>query len=75
MKLYRIILKELQGSKVSTAYGRPYVVANDSTEALQKVQSYLKERNLGFPRDRVMDTIELLAEEGDYPGCGIQLYL
>jgi len=28
-----------------------------------------------FSFDREMESIELLAEEGDYPGCRIQLFL
>jgi hypothetical protein len=75
IKLYRVKLKGLQGTNVSTVHGHPYVLANDPTEALSKVQDYLNKKDLGFSKDREMDTIELLAEEGNYPGCGIQLFL
>lgn len=75
MKLYRVRLKGLHGTNVSIAYGHPYVVADNPTEALDKVQDYLNKRNLGFISDREMVSIELLAEEGDYPECHIQLFL
>jgi len=75
MKLYRVKLKGLTGSVVTTAYGKPYVVADNPTDALIKVQTYLKENKIGFSGDREMDTIELLAEEGDYPKCRVQLFI
>lgn len=75
MKLYRVILKGMHNNGVSTAYGRPFVVAKDPAEALKKVQDYLNTKDLGFTSEREMDNIELLAEEGDYPACGIQLFL
>jgi hypothetical protein len=75
MKPYRVILKGMHNNGVSTAYGRPFVVAKDPAEALKNVQDYLNEKNLGFLREREIDRIELLAEEGKYPTCGIQLFL
>jgi len=75
MKLYRVRLNGMHGTCVSTAYGKPYVVADNPEEALKKVQDYVEERNLGFTSEREMNSIELLAEEGDYPKCFIQLFL
>lgn len=76
IKLYRVKLKGMTSSIAGgTAHGHPYVLANDPTEALSKVQDYLNKKDLGFSKDREMDTIELLAEEGYYPGCGIPLFL
>lgn len=75
MKLYRIKLKGMCGLFTGTSYGHPYVVAENPTEALNKVQKYINEKDLGFTKDREMDTITLLAEEGDYPECQIQLFL
>ena len=75
MKLYRVVLKGMHSDETSTAYGKPYVEASNPTEALKKVQAYLNMKNLGFPSEREMDRIELLAEEGDYPEYGIQLFL
>lgn len=75
MKLYRIKLKGMCGLFTGASYGNPYVVAENPSEALNKVQKYLNEKDIGFTKDREMDKIELLAEEGDYPECQIQLFL
>jgi len=75
MNLHRVTLKGMTSSSLSTAYGNPYVLAEDPTEALKKVQDYVNKHNLGFSHDRVLDKIELLAESGSYPSCNIQLYL
>ena len=75
MKLYRVKLKGLSGSGIDTAYGKPYVVADNPTDALNKVLDYLNKEDIGFRGDREMDTIELLAEEGDYPNCRVQLFI
>ena len=75
MNLYRVKLKGMISIVTGVAYGYPYVVANNPTDALKKVQVFLNENDLGFSKDRVMESIELLAEEGKYPSCGIQLYL
>lgn len=74
-KLYRITLRGTITSSSGIAYGRPYVVAETLTEAIEKVQNYLYGKGMGFPTDRELDTIELLAEESDYPACKIQLFL
>lgn len=74
MKLYRVKLKGMTSTATGTAHGHPYVVADNPTDALEKVQAFLGENDLGFSKDRVMESIELLAEEGKYPPCGIQLY-
>ena len=75
MKLYRINLKGLRGSGIDTAYGRPYVVADNPTDALLIVQKYLIKKDIGFNNEREMESIELLAEEGDYPKCRVQLFI
>ena len=73
MKLYRVKLKGMLGC-CGTKYGHPYVVADNPTDALNKVLDYLNKEDIGFRGDREMDTIELLAEEGDYPKCSVQLF-
>ncbi len=75
MKLYRVKLRGMTSEILSTAYGHPYVVADSANEAIDKVRLYLNKRNLGFARERELDTITLLAEEGDYPDCLIQLFV
>ena len=74
MKLFRIKLTGMKHSSTGTLYGCPYV-AESADQALAKVQKYVRDNDLGFTNDREMESIELLAEEGDYPGCRIQLFL
>ena len=76
MKLYRVTLKGMTVRIAgSTAYGCPYVVAKNLDEAIKKVQDYVNKKDLGFTGERELEKIELLAETGDYPKCGIQLFL
>ena len=58
-----------------TAHGLAYVVAENPDEAYRKVRERLDGRNLGFPKDRELDKIELIAAEGEYPMCGMTLYV
>jgi hypothetical protein len=82
-KLYRVQLKGMKGSfigtcygmPIGTCYGMPYVVATNPTDAYKIVQEYLDKTNLGFRSEREMDSITLLAEEGDYPDCRFQLFI
>lgn len=75
MKLYRVTLSGMMSTASGTAYGIPYVVADSPDGALEKVQEFLSKNDFGFSSDRVMKSIELLAEEGTYPPCNIQLFL
>lgn len=75
MKLYRVKLRGMTSESLSISYGYPYVIAENTDEALDKVKEYLDKRNLGFARERELDSVTLLAEEGDYPDCLIQLFL
>ena len=76
MKLYRVKCQGMTcglGSKI--AYGTAYVVAENSELAYQKVRKYFDEKDIGFVREREMDTVELVADEAEYPECGYRLYL
>ena len=70
MKLYKVKCRGMQFS-----HGFSYVVANDPTKAYEIVKKYLDKEDLGFLDDRELEIIELLAEEGDYPKCKIQLHI
>jgi hypothetical protein len=74
-KLYRVQLKGMTSSFAGICYGMPYVVATNPTEAYKMVREYLDRRDLGFSSEREMDSITLLAEEGDYPNCRFQLFI
>ncbi|MFA5388092.1 MAG: hypothetical protein WC322_06965 [Candidatus Paceibacterota bacterium] len=75
MRLYRVTCKGMTSiiGGESTAHGCVYVVAYDPSEAYRMVRAYLDKHGWGFPKDRAMDRVELLAEEGLYPDCGYHL--
>jgi len=52
-----------------------YVVAEDAADAYRRVRAELDKTDLGFTKGREMDKVELLAEEGMYPECGLRLYV
>jgi hypothetical protein len=58
----RLYLVTLQKSTFSF-----YVLAEDETEAYQKVKKDLENLNYGASSNRLLDTIRLLAEEKDFP--------
>ena len=77
MKLYRVKLRGMKDTLMGTqtAYGAPFVVADDLNRAFEMVKNHLDKKDIGFSRDREIESIELLAEEGDYPSCLVQLYI
>jgi len=75
MKLYLVTLKGMTYSSTTVAYGTSYVIAEDAQKAVDKVQSYLNEKNIGFRRERELDSVTLLADSTQYPDCGCKLYL
>lgn len=76
MGLYRVVLRGMKCSLGGgIAYGISYVVAEDTDAAYKKVKSFLDENKIGFYSDRVLERVELLAEECKYPGTGTMLFL
>jgi hypothetical protein len=61
MHLYAVYLK---GSM--DRFNPAYVIAKDTKEAYQKVKKYLDGKDYGFTSDRVLKSIELLADVGMY---------
>ena len=70
MNLYRVTLRGMQDS-----YGISYVIAEDAGVAYAKVYNNLTSRDIGRWKDRVLDKVELLAEDSFNPGCERYLYL
>ena len=66
-KLFRVTTKGL------TDRGH-YVVAAEAGAAYQVVRSFLDTKDWGFPKDRALDKVELVAEQQDYPECGTILH-
>jgi len=76
MNLYRVKLKGMTNIMAGqTAHGYPYVLADNPTEALQKVQDELTRLDIGFMSDRVMDSITLLAEDKIHSVTRFRLFL
>ena len=69
MKLYKIKIRTYKKGSVN------YVVANNPDEAYKILRKYLDEKNYFFSSERELDSIELVAEEGDYPDCEVQLFI
>lgn len=70
MNLYRVTCRGLQPEN-----GVAYVVADDPAKAYEKVRADLNNRDIGFPSDRELSKIELLAQDAEYPDCKTRLYL
>lgn len=69
MKLFKVIL---QGYG---RYGTSYVMAKDPTSAYKKVKDYLDDNDLGFPKDRELESIELIADSDYYGNIATKIYL
>lgn len=70
-KLWKVTLRGLAGSTHRVCY----VVADDSQAAYAKVRADLDRRDYGFRRDRMLDQIELIAEDNEYTETPSRLYL
>ncbi len=70
MNLYRVTLRGMTDS-----HGISYVVAANPSLAYDKVRKDLDDRDLGFNKDKALDSIELLAADCTYPECKRRLYL
>lgn len=70
-----IKLRGLSGSHHAVDHQINYVIANDPTEAYQKVRSWLDEKDYGFWKDRELNYIELMAEDSEFTDCGNMLFL
>jgi hypothetical protein len=61
----------MQGSRLNTSY----VVASDPTNAYKSVRNWLDKNDYGFRADRVMSSIELVADEDEYGDVGSRLFI
>lgn len=69
-KLFQVMCRGMQSNLHATSY----VVADDPTSAYERVKHALETRGLGTPEDREMESVILIAEQADYPTCGVVLY-
>lgn len=76
MKLYKVRCRGMHGRLSSdTVWGIAYVVAAGPTEAYEMVRQYLVDEGIGFGHEQELQTVELMADEAEYPNCGYRLYL
>lgn len=74
MKLYRVKLTGIHGT-TSTNYNESFVVADNPAEAYEIVREYLNKEDIGFSRERCLDTVKLVAEQCSYPECRTMLFI
>lgn len=70
MKLYLVTLQGMWGG-----YGSSYVVATDPTAAYTVVRKFLDEHNLGFYKDRELQSVKLVADTNLCGDCGTILHI
>ena len=75
MNLYRVKLRGMQSSVTGIAYGDSYVIANDPSEAYQKIRRFLDKANIGFHKERELKSVELLAGEDEYNDTGKMVFV
>lgn len=74
-KLYRVKLRGRLNSYGSVDYGLSYVVASSMDSAYNLVRASLEAEDIGFAKERELESIELLAEKTSYPNCNTRLYV
>lgn len=75
MRLYRVTCQGMTNSMVGDVIdGVAYVVAKNSDEAYKRVWAYLEKKDIGYPYERELDKVELVAESADYPRCQFRLF-
>jgi len=62
------------GCPSEITWGVAYVVAYGYDEAAQKVRDALTKRDLGFSKDRDIKSVELVAQNCEYPNAPYVLY-
>lgn len=71
LKLYLVRLRGLS----SSCYGVSYVIAADAEGAYQMVKSRVDRMNLGYTKDRILQSVNLVAEAKDYTDTGAFLHV
>lgn len=76
VSLYRVNLAgAFFGISHKIFFGESYVVAANPQKAYEMVRNYLDNNNIGFPHERALRSVELLAEDSSYPECGHMLFV
>jgi hypothetical protein len=75
MKLFRVTLKGMKMNSTGITYGISYVVAESMDKAYEKVRNFLDGNDIGFRKDREVETIELIADSYRFNDVGTLLFL
>jgi hypothetical protein len=75
MKLFLVECKGMKYNVTSAPGGIAYVLAENPSQAYDKLRDILDKRDLGFSHERELESIRLLAEDSDYPNCRMRLIL
>jgi hypothetical protein len=73
MKLFYVECKGMTTNPTGAPHGLAYVLADNPTEAYEKLKARLDKEGMGFTHERVLNKVSLLAEDGVYPACRMQL--
>lgn len=57
------------------SHGIAYVIADNPDMAYSILRTYLDNESLGYPKDREMDEIKLIADSSKYPECNRKLFI
>lgn len=67
IKLFKVTLRGMRHTTTGSApEGVSYVLASCPTSAYLKIRKRLDDKNRGFVKDRELESIDLVAESGEY---------
>ena len=69
MNLYKVTLCGMEDYRVS------YVVSEDSEKAYKTVREYLDNMGIGPSDKKALKSVELIAEDAEYPECKTRLFV
>jgi hypothetical protein len=75
MKLFLVECRGMKTSIVGTPHGIAYVLEEDPTKAYNKLKKFLDDNDFGYPHERELDKITLIADSTNYPNCRTKLVL
>lgn len=73
-KLFKVQSRGVTSNFLGTALGLAYAIAETPTEAYLKVRSEWAKPNPVTSKERELVSIELIAEDDDFPSCGTRLH-
>ena len=62
-KLFLVKIKGIHQGGFGINYNETYVIAADPTSAYDKLRKYLNDNDIGYRREREMESVHLIAED------------